>query len=182
MPHAAYPLPRSTFIQLLITSVEFNEEMYHAVISFYFQTILDDSNGNSQNSRACESNGSPSSSSTSAFNQQENPNAAPGILQNQTSGSQLSPYFPPSTNAPTGTQAILRTTVQMRQMVTAKLSGQTVAMATTQASQRTVECCVPVNRSALPSNDRSSPFVQDMMWVSQDLRANSRWLKVYLNH
>lgn len=167
---------------MIITSVEFNEERHNVVIACYLQTILDDNNGNSQNSRASESNGSPASPSTSAFNQQENSNAALGILQNQTSGSQLSPYFPPSTSAPTSTQAILRTTVHIRQMVTGKLSGQAVTMATTQASQRTMECSVPVNQLALPSNDRSSPFVQDMTWVSQDLRANSHWLEEYLNH
>lgn len=104
---------------------------------------------------------------TSTGSQQGNSIAvtAAAISQNQT---MLSPYFPPLTNQPNSTQAMLRTTMQIRQMVSCQLSGQTVTMSATQASQRTTECSVPVIQPAAQTHDRTSPFVEDMMWVSNN--------------
>ena len=137
-------------------------------LMFYSQTILDDSNGSSQNSRSTGGGGSPLPATTLATNQLGNSNAATGISQNQTSESQLSPYFSSSTNAPTSAQAMLRTTLQIRQMVACQVSGQTVTMSATQASERTAECSIPVIQPAVPWNDRGSPLGQDMTWVSHD--------------
>ena len=145
----------------------------YSLIFCYLQTILDDSNGSSQNSRSTGGGVSPLPATTLAANQQGNSNAAAAISQNQTSESQLSPFSSSSTNASTSAQAMLRTTLQIRQMVAYQVSGQTVAMAATQASERTTECSmtsIPVVQPVVPSNDRSSLFGQDMTWVSHDLK------------
>ena len=131
----------------------------------FFQTILEDSNGASQNSRSFDRGGSPSNLITSA--------TAAGIAQNQSSGSVQSPYFPASSNTQSvpacsqlATQAVVRSTMQLHQMVSCQLSGQTVAMSTmtTQASQS--QSSLPVIQPVVPQLDRSSALVQDMMWVS----------------
>lgn len=125
-------------------------------------TILDDANGNG-NSRSADRDGSTSNPSTSTANQQINPVTA-GIQQNQVPGSTSSPYFPSSTNsAQTSTQALLRTAVQLRQMVSSQLSGQTVAMS--QVSQSTTQYSVPVIQPVVQPYDRSSSFVEDMTWA-----------------
>ena len=100
-----------------------------------------------------------------------------GIAQNHSSGSMLSPYFPSSTNSQTvnipsvpagsqvATQAVVRSTMQLHQMVTGQLSGQAVTM-TTQASQSVQDSSVSVIQPVVPQFDRSSPLVEDMTWVS----------------
>ncbi|KAJ7354906.1 hypothetical protein OS493_029468 [Desmophyllum pertusum] len=127
-------------------------------------TILEDSNGASQNSRSFDRGGSPSNLITSA--------TAAGIAQNQSSGSVQSPYFPASSNTQSvpacsqlATQAVVRSTMQLHQMVSCQLSGQTVAMSTmtTQASQS--QSSLPVIQPVVPQLDRSSALVQDMMWA-----------------
>ena len=141
------------------------------MIDFYFQTILDDSNGSLQNSRG----GSTSSllpAVTSISNQQVNSNAVTtaGVSQSQTSEAMPPPYFPPLTNTLTTTEATLRTTMQIRQLVSCQLSGQTVTMSTVQASQSTSECSIPVIQPAAQSYDRNPPFVENMAWVSFDFK------------
>lgn len=59
--------------------------------------------------------------------------------------------------------------MQLHQMVSYQLAGQSVAMSTmtTQASQSTSNCSVPVIQPVVtPQSDRSSPLVEDMTWVS----------------
>ena len=136
-------------------------------ISNFLQTITDDSNGTSQNSTSADRGDSLS-----------NPTA--GISQSQSSASQLSPYFPSSTTTQTAnvqpvpacsqlaTQAVVRSTMQLHQMVSYQLAGQTVTMSTTttQATTSTSDCPAPVAQQVVTQPDRSSPFVEDMAWVS----------------
>ena len=63
--------------------------------------------------------------------------------------------------ASTSAQSVLRTTVQLRQMVSSQLSGNTVAVS--QMSTTQYSTCVPVIQSL---GDRVSPVVEDMTWVS----------------
>ena len=63
--------------------------------------------------------------------------------------------------ASTSAQSVLRTTVQLRQMVSSQLSGNTVAVS--QMSTTQYSTCVPVIQSI---GDRVSPVVEDMTWVS----------------
>ena len=63
--------------------------------------------------------------------------------------------------ASTSAQSVLRTTVQLRQMVSSQLSGNTVAIS--QMSTTQYSTCVPVIQSL---GDRVSPVVEDMTWVS----------------
>ena len=63
--------------------------------------------------------------------------------------------------ASTSAQSVLRTTVQLRQMVSSQLSGNTVAVSQMSATQYST--CVPVIQSL---GDRVSPVVEDMTWVS----------------
>lgn len=65
-------------------------------------------------------------------------------------------------SAPLSAQAVLRNTVQMRQMNTWQHSGQTVIVSTTQALQKTTECSASVNQPAGFTNFGED----DMMWVS----------------
>lgn len=101
-----------------------------------------------------------------------------GISQNQSSAPQLSPYFPSSTNTQTANlqpvsssnQAAVRSVVQLHQMVSYQLAGQTVTMSTTttttQATTSTTDCPAPVTQQMGMHADQSSPFVEDMAWVS----------------
>ena len=108
-----------------------------------------------------------------------------GISQNQSSASQLSPYFPSSTNAQTAnlqpvsacsqlaTQAVVRSIVQLHQTVSYQLVGQTATMSsstttttTTQATTSTDDCPAPVTQQMVTQANQSSPFVEDMAWVS----------------
>lgn len=100
-----------------------------------------------------------------------------GISQNQSSAPQLSPYFPSSTNTQTANlqpvsssnQAAVRSVVQLHQMVSYQLAGQTVTMSTTTTTQATTsatDCPAPVTQQMGMHADQSSPFVEDMAWVS----------------
>ena len=137
-----------------------------------FQTILEDSNGSSQNSRSVDRGGSPSDVV---------PASTAGISQNHSSGSQLSPYFSSSSNSQTvniqpipacsqlANQSVVRSAMQLHQMVSYQLAGQTVAMSTvmTQATQSTSNnCSMPVIQPVAAQSERSSPLVEDMAWVS----------------
>jgi len=140
-------------------------------ISNSLQTITDDSNGTSQNSTSADRGDSLSNSLS---------NATAGISQCQSSASQLSPYFPSSTTTQTAnvqpvpacsqlaTQAVVRSTMQLHQMVSYQLAGQTVTMSTTttQATTSTSDCPAPVAQQVVTQPDRSFPFVEDMAWVS----------------
>ena len=122
-----------------------------------------------QNSISADRGGSPS-------------NAMAGISQNPSSAIQVSPHFPLplSTNTQTGnvqpvpacpqlaTHAVVRSTMQLHQMVSYQLAGQTVTMSTTtmQATTSTSDCSAPVVQQVVTQPDSSSPFVEDMAWVS----------------
>ena len=67
----------------------------------------------------------------------------------------------PPNLASTSAQSVLRTTVQLRQIVSSQLSGNTVAIS--QMSTTQYSTCVPVIQSL---GDRVSPAVEDMTWVS----------------
>ena len=146
------------------------------LIPYFLQTIADDSTGTSQNSISADRGSSPS-------------NDMAGILQNQSSASQLSPYFPSSTNAQTtnlqpvsacsqlATQAVVRSIVQLHQTVSYQLVGQTATMSssttttttTTQATTSTGDCPAPITQQMVTQANQSSPFVEDMAWVSWSL-------------
>ena len=119
---------------------------------FCFQTILDDASGNDsvQNSRSDDRGASPLNlpqTVSSAANQEINTNAMTSAMSQNL--------------ASTSAQSVLRTTVQLRQMVSSQLSGNTVAVSQMSASQYST--CVPVIQSL---GDRVSPVVEDMTWVS----------------
>ena len=120
---------------------------------FCFQTILDDASGNDsvQNSRSDDRGASPLNvpqTVSSAANQEINTNAMTTSAMSQNLAS-------------TSAQSVLRTTVQLRQMVSSQLSGNTVAVSQMSATQYST--CVPVIQSL---GDRVSPVVEDMTWVS----------------
>ena len=58
--------------------------------------------------------------------------------------------------------------MQLHQMVSYQLAGQTVTMSTTttQATMSASDCSTPVVQPVITKSDYSSPFVQDMAWVS----------------
>ena len=123
------------------------------LIFFCFQTILDDASGNDsvQNSRSDDRGASPLNlpqTVSSAANQEINTNAMTTSAMSQNLAS-------------TSAQSVLRTTVQLRQMVSSQLSGNTVAVS--QMSTTQYSTCVPVIQSL---GDRVSPVVEDMTWVS----------------
>ena len=123
------------------------------IIFFCFQTVLDDASGNDsvQNSRSDDRGASPLNlpqTVSSAANQEINTNAM------------TTSAMPPNL-ASTSAQSVLRTTVQLRQMVSSQLSGNTVAIS--QMSTTQYSTCVPVIQSL---GDRVSPVVEDMTWVS----------------
>ena len=123
------------------------------IIFFCFQTILDDASGNDsvQNSRSDDRGASPLNlpqTVSSAANQEINTNAMTTSAMSQNLAS-------------TSAQSVLRTTVQLRQMVSSQLSGNTVAVSQMSATQYST--CVPVIQSI---GDRVSPVVEDMTWVS----------------
>ena len=120
---------------------------------FCFKTILDDASGNDsvQNSRSDDRGASPLNlpqTVSSAANQEINTNAMTTSAMSQNLAS-------------TSAQSVLRTTVQLRQMVSSQLSGNTVAVSQMSATQYST--CVPVIQSL---GDRVSPVVEDMTWVS----------------
>ena len=120
---------------------------------FCFQTILDDASGNDsvQNSGSDDRGASPLNlpqTVSSAANQEINTNAMTTSAMSQNLAS-------------TSAQSVLRTTVQLRQMVSSQLSGNTVAVSQMSATQYST--CVPVIQSL---GDRVSPVVEDMTWVS----------------
>ena len=122
------------------------------IIVFCFQTILDDASGNDsvQNSRSDDRGASPLNlpqTVSSAANQEINTNAMTSAMSQNL--------------ASTSAQSVLRTTVQLRQMVSSQLSGNTVAVSQMSATQYST--CVPVIQSL---GDRVSPVVEDMTWVS----------------
>lgn len=126
--------------------------------------VTDDSTGTSQNSISADRGGSPS-------------NAVASISQNQCSASQLSPYFPSSTNTqtanlqpvPASTQAVVTSVMQLHQMVSYQLAGQSVTMSTTttttQATTSTSDCPAPVSQQMITQADQSSSFAEDMAWA-----------------
>ena len=122
------------------------------IIVFCFQTILDDASGNDsvQNSRSDDRGASTLNlpqTVSSAANQEINTNAMTSAMSQNL--------------ASTSAQSVLRTTVQLRQMVSSQLSGNTVAVS--QMSTTQYSTCVPVIQSL---GDRVSPAVEDMTWVS----------------
>ena len=122
------------------------------IIVFCFQTILDDASGNDsvQNSRSDDRGASTLNlpqTVSSAANQEINTNAMTSAMSQNL--------------ASTSAQSVLRTTVQLRQMVSSQLSGNTVAVSQMSATQYST--CVPVIQSL---GDRVSPAVEDMTWVS----------------
>ena len=117
-----------------------------------------------QNSKSADRVAMLSSSSAEVLNQNENHSATRMNSQDDSSTPQ---NILPVMSAPLSAQAVLRNTVQMRQMNTWQHSGQTVIVSTTQALQKTTECSASVNQPAGFTNDRSSNFGEDdMMWVS----------------
>lgn len=58
--------------------------------------------------------------------------------------------------------------MQLHQTVSYQLAGQTVTMSTTttQATMGASDCSMPVVQPVVMKSDYSSPFVQDMAWVS----------------
>ena len=66
------------------------------------------------------------------------------------------------------TQAVVRSTTQLHQMVSYQLAGQTVTVSTTttQATQSTSNCSAPVTQPVVTQPDRSSSLVEDVTWVS----------------
>ena len=133
---------------------------------FVFQTILDDASGNDsvQNSRSDDRGASPLNlpqTVSSAANQEINTNAVTTSAMSQNLAS-------------TSAQSVLRTTVQLRQMVSSQLSGHTVAVS--QMSTTQYSTCVPVIQSL---GERVSPVVEDMTWVSFIF---SEWKKMILSN
>lgn len=105
-----------------------------------------------------------SSSFAEVLNQNENHSATRMNSQDDSSTPQ---NILPVMSAPLSAQAVLRNTVQMRQMNTWQLSSQTVIVSTAQALQKTTECSASVNQPTGLTNDRSCNFGEDdMMWVS----------------
>ena len=136
------------------------------IIVFCFQTILDDASGNDsvQNSRSDDRGAFPLNlpqTVSSAANQEINTNAVQTSAMSQNLAS-------------TSAQSVLRTTVQLRQMVSSQLSGHTVAVS--QMSTTQYSTCVPVIQSL---GDRGSPVVEDMTWVSFMF---SEWKKMILGN
>ena len=136
------------------------------ILVFCLQTILDDASGNDsvQNSRSDNRGASPLNllqTVGSAANQEINTNAVQTSAMSQNLAS-------------TSAQSVLRTTVQLRQMVTSQLSGHTVAVS--QMSTTQYSTSVPVIQSL---GDRVSPVVEDMIWVSFMF---SGWKKVILSN
>lgn len=63
--------------------------------------------------------------------------------------------------------------MQLHQMVSYQLAGQSVTMSTTtttttttQATTSTRDCPAPVSQQMIMQADQSSPFAEDMSWVS----------------
>ncbi|XP_068758816.1 helicase ARIP4-like isoform X1 [Montipora capricornis] len=133
-------------------------------------TILDEASGSLQNSKSADRVVLPSSSSATSSNQHENSNSVKMNLLNQLIGAR---QLPSTSTTTVSAQAVLRTTVQMRQMMACQQSGQTVIVSTTQASENTTECSAPVVEPAALINDHSSTVVaedDDMMWAKNVLK------------
>ena len=152
------PIAFLTFLLMLPWSL--------TIIGFCYQTILDDASGNDsvQNSRSDDRGASPLNlpqTVSSAANQEINTNAMTTSAMSQNLAS-------------ISAQSVLRTTVQLRQMVSSQLSGHTVAVS--QMSTTQYSTCVPVIQSL---GDRVSPVVEDMTWVSFMF---SEWKKIILSN
>lgn len=121
-------------------------------------TIPDEDNGRVQNSKSADRVAMLSSSSAEVLNQNENHSAT---RMNSEDDSSTPQNIQPVMSAPLSAQAVLRNTVQMRQMNTWQHSGQTVIVSTTQALQKTTECSASVNQPAGFTNFGED----DMMWA-----------------